>query len=253
MKNMTKLIFTAILFALLFSISCVGDPAPSAPTQPPVKPAQTAQAVQPVAPAPVVEEIRGEISLDRNFYLVIDGSGSMNEQRNAGSFASKIDGAKWAAKEFISKSVPPDVNLGLYVFDRRGESERVPLGKNNRQQIISAIDDIRADGGTPLSVAIKKGTDALARQRNLQLGYGEFYIVVVTDGEATGEDLKIGVAHSLKNGIPIITIGFGITGNHSLAKESISYRTATNPAELLGALKETQAESTYLDSTVFGK
>lgn len=269
--KVTKLIFV-VLFTAIFLAACVQSPAPSQSSPQPAQTQQTSVKTSATPAAkPVVEEVKGEISLDRNFYLIIDGSDSMNEKEYAGNFPSKINGAKWATKEFL-KVVPDDVNLGLYVFDRRGQGERVSLGKNNREKIIAAVDAISANSGTPLNQAIIDGTDALMRQKNLQLGYGEFNIVVVTDGEATdgstdyvykigkqiGTNIKrfdsetsVAVAYATKYGVSIITIGFGLKADHPLKKGSLSYRNATNPAELLQALKETQAESTYFDSTVF--
>lgn len=206
--------------------------------------------VEPPQPQP---EENGVISTDKNFYLIMDGSGSMGESSHSGSFGSKIKAAKWAAREFVTKRVSPDVNLGLYVFDGNGERERVALGQNNREAILKEIDAISATSGTPLNTAIKRGVNALVKQRSVQLGYGEFYIVVVTDGEATDGDTKDAVSYAQKGAIPIITIGFGLNKQHPLAKDSLSYRNATNPDELLQAMQETQGESTYFDSTTFKK
>ena len=194
----------------------------------------------------------GVVSLDRNFYVVIDGSGSMTDRGCAGQFPTRLEGAKWAVKQFTEHNVPSDVNLGLYVFDRSGSRELVPLGKDNRRGIVAAIDRVSGGGNTPLNAAIKAAVSQLATQRERQLGYGEFYIVVATDGEATDGDLSVGgVREALQQGIPIITIGFCLPGGHPLTSGSISYRNANSPEELLSALRETQGESPYFDQTVF--
>lgn len=234
---MTKKILVPILL-LLFLVSFAGCESNAPNTPGPVVQNQP-NANTPKVPVEPAPKAVGKISPDKSFYLVIDGSGSMKDKPSTGNFGSKIEGAKWAVKKFVNDVVPADVNLGLYVFDGRGEGERVKLGKNNREKILGEIDQIRADNGTPLNEAIMKATDAL-----VALGYGESYIVVVTDGEATdynGSQDK-GAKYALANDIEIITIGFGMTSKHGLAKSSRSYRNAANPQELLESLKETQGE-----------
>ena len=45
-------------------------------------------------------------------------------------FGSRLEGAKWAVEQF--RLWCRDVNLGLWVFDTNGNSERVALGPDNR-------------------------------------------------------------------------------------------------------------------------
>jgi uncharacterized protein with von Willebrand factor type A (vWA) domain len=197
---------------------------------------------------------QGTISLRRNFYFVFDGSGSMqhwpkNEAKDADRKDRKIDGAKWAVREFLKK-VPDDVNLGLYVFDRNGKREEVPLGPNNRAQFLGAIDAVKAGGNTPLGDAITRGSKALAKQYKKQLGYGEYRLIVITDGEAT-DYLASGVNEAKQNKIPIYTIGFDMGQEHELRQHSISYRSADSAAEVEQALEEAAAELDIFDPTAF--
>jgi len=184
--------------------------------------------------------VEGKISLDRNVYIVSDGSGSMGGGDCRGDKENNIAAAKWATKKFVETSVPTDVNLGLFAFDSRGISERVPIGKNNRQNILQEIDKLNSGGGTPLNESIAAGVDALRLQRAKQLGYGWFTLLVVTDGEAPTET---GVAYASRFAIPIVTIGFCLDKTHPLAVHSISYRDARNPDELFVAFQEVLAES----------
>src|SRR5262245_5012445 len=66
-----------------------------------------------------------------NYYLVLDGSGSMNSDE-CGDGRPKIEVAVEAVKAFVG-TVPEDANLGLTVFDTAGIGERVPLGSGNRE------------------------------------------------------------------------------------------------------------------------
>jgi Ca-activated chloride channel family protein len=237
---MNKIILILIALVILGAIGCAPGVAPvgsSNQNNAPAAPTQT-----PKAPVP-----DGTISLDKNFYLVLDDSGSMGDRQHSGTFANKIEAAKWAISEFVTKTVPPDVNLGLYALNT---GNLVPLGKNNRDVIVEKLNRVNCGGNTPLNQAINRATVALVKQRDKQLGYGEYYIVVATDGDGTDGDVNSSVKYATDNNIPIITIGFGIT-NHPLSSNSLSYREATNPQELLGALEETQGESSYFDSATF--
>jgi uncharacterized protein with von Willebrand factor type A (vWA) domain len=197
---------------------------------------------------------QGTISLRRNFYFVFDGSGSMqhppkNPGKDADRTGRKIDGAKWAVHEFLKK-VPEDVNLGLYVFDRNGKREEVALGPNNRTEFLAAIDAVKAGGDTPLGNAIGKGSNALWKQYQKQLGYGEYRLIVITDGEAT-DYLPSGVNLAKQHKTPIYTIGFDMDQDHELRKHSISYRSADSATEVEQALEEAAAELDMFDPTAF--
>jgi hypothetical protein len=209
---------------------------------------------------------RAEIKLDdvpggiaqttRNLYVIFDGSESMNGALGSGctgdrSFRSKLEGARWALFAFIEQ-VPADVNLGLYVFDARGRKEVVPLGSGNRDAFRSAVRAVQSDGKTPLGEAIKTGVDRLVQQYKQQLGYGEFRLAVVTDGEANGEvPLTEAAEYAAKFATPIYTIGLCIGADHELRKYSVSYRAADSFEELREGLAETLAEPPSFDATGF--
>ncbi len=199
----------------------------------------------------------GQISLARNFYFIFDGSGSMRDPLSSDcggdkTFDRKLEGAKWAVAEFL-KNVPQDVNLGLYVFDEnhrsRSEREVVPLGTNNMAAFLQAINAIEAGGGTPLAEAIRFGAEILARQREQQLGYGEFRLIVVTDGLA--DDIPQAADFATENAIPIYAIGLCIKEDHPLRQYAVSYRAADNFEDLAKALEATVAETEFYDAKTF--
>ncbi len=183
-----------------------------------------------------IEVALEEDQLKRNYYVIFDGSGSMR--------GDKIQIAKQAFKEFVDL-VPPDANLGLIVFDAKNASERVPLG-SNRKAILDEIDNVRAGGGTPLGPAAEFGYQMLTAQALKQLGYGEYNLVIVTDGEASDEGkLKRSVDMILKKSPIIIhTIGFRIKGGHTLNQPGrIFYRSAESYEDLRRGLEEVLAEA----------
>lgn len=250
---MKKLRLFALLPALLAALLMAGcDPGPDPSTVTKVDPmTSSAQAATGEAIQAATE---GEVSLTRNFYFVIDGSGSMGDRPKVSEgdqqFTTKIEGAKWAVREFMKK-VPADVNLGLYIFDHNGSREVLPIGADNREQFLKAVEDMYADGGTPLGESIEQGVESLVKQLRSQLGYGEFRLIVVTDGEVNAWTLNRGVGAAIKNGIPIYTIGFGLGEDHPLRQYSVTYQAADSAQDLEKALVEATSEMDQFDPSVF--
>ncbi|GGY66169.1 hypothetical protein GCM10011613_07590 [Cellvibrio zantedeschiae] len=196
---------------------------------------------------PVIEQAGAiQISaslLAQNYYLVIDGSGSMDEVGCSGN-RKKIDVAKEAVNQFID-SIPKDANVGLLVFDDKGIGERVALSVDH-DSVKQEVQNISANGGTPLLEAMSRAYSAITAQGQQQLGYGEYHMVVVTDGEAnTGQDPGRIVDTILRaSPITLHTIGFCIGNGHSLNVPGLTdYRAANNPDELLAGLQSVLAES----------
>ena len=191
--------------------------------------------------------ILGEPSMVRNFYIIFDGSGSM------GNFLEgeiKIIGAKKAIGKFLEQ-IPQEVNMGLYLFDDFGAREVVPLDSVDKDRLMSSISESIAGGGTPLADAIIFGTDQLKKQRKKQLGYGEYNLIVVTDGEANS--IPDASSYAVGNEISIYAIGLGIGEDHPLNNEKyvVSYTAADDFNQLTKALIDAVAESPYFDDKEF--
>ena len=203
---------------------------------------------------PLDEAMAGaEVSLARNFYFIFDGSGSMKSKpggacRGDQRSSTKLQGAQRAVHEFLAK-VPDDVNIGLYVFDRDDRREVVALDTGNRDRFLHAIDNIQAGGGTPLAPAIHFGTDQLVEQYQRQLGYGEYRLVVVTDGRA--DEIPEAARYAAHFGMPIYAIGLCIDDDHPLRRYAVSYRAADSFEDLAKGLEETLAELPDFDVTDF--
>lgn len=201
--------------------------------------------------APVDEPesyLDGEPSLVRNFYFVFDDSGSMEGQ--VGTAGTRIEIAKRATIEFLTK-VPADVQMALYALNK---GELVALGTDNRDDFVAQVGRLHANGDTPLNAAIRQAVDALVAQRRKQLGYGEFRVIVVTDGEARDGDIaKLAGPYARRARVPLYTIGFLVGKDHALRQFSVSYRAADNEQDLRRSLEEVAAESESFDATAFGK
>lgn len=198
-----------------------------------------------LADAPMFDS-SGEPDGTRNFYFVLDGSGSMND---ACSGKKKIDQLKRAVEKFMV-NVPSEANIGAYVFDTHGAREVVALGPNNHDRFLKAVREMDGNDRTPLGSSIAFGSKQLEAQYKRQQGYGEFRLIVVTDGDAT-DDLEQGLRVADARHIPIYTIGFCLQARHSLSERSASYVDATSEAELKAALSKTVAELDMFDPTVF--
>jgi Ca-activated chloride channel family protein len=179
-----------------------------------------------------------------NYYVVLDGSGSMNESK-CSEGKRKIEVARTALSAF-ARSVPAQANLGLAVFDRRGLSERLPLGRNNRNGFSRAIEEVQVSADTPLKRAVELAYSRLLDQGRRQLGYGEYHLVIVTDGLASPSQKPTSAVNRILAESPVVfhTVGFCIDERHSLNQPGRTYyRSANNPQALQQGLETVLAEA----------
>jgi len=181
--------------------------------------------------------------IQRNYFFVLDASGSMSERKCSGE-ERKIDVAKRALLQF-AQQLPADANLGGLVFDQQGVHSLIPIGTYEPATLRRALATVSAGGNTPLAQAIRQAYAALTQRALSQLGYGEYHLIVVTDGEATGEDPR-DIVDRLIAESPVVlhTIGFCIGDNHSLNQAGRTiYHAANSPRELEQGLQDVLAES----------
>ena len=159
---------------------------------------------------------------------------------------TKIAAAKQAIAAFATKLMPED-NLGLCAFDSKGVTERAPLSLN-RAAFNKALQEVRSDSNTPLGTAVTLGYSRLQKQAQRQLGYGEYYLIVVTDGEADKGNDPRNIVNKIVSDSPVVisTIGFSIGEGHSLHRPGMTlYHDATNLEQLNQGLESVLAESEY--------
>lgn len=270
MKGFNRLAFIGILFGIFYYLGWVDeDTTQQAPAPPPPQTAQTAapQAVpEQVFPPSAADSLLpswppqegpgtntiADLLTRKNLVMILDGSGSMAKQGCSGE-RSKNEVAREAVLEWAS-SVPEDANLGLVVFDKKGFSIRLPLGLDNRDRFMAEVEQVEPYNKTPLTIALKTAYGMLTEQGRRQLGYGDYTVVIVTDGVA--DDIK-----ALENSVNMVlsqspvmihTIGFCIDENHTLNRQGRTvYRAANNLDELRSGLQEVLAESESFDITGF--
>ena len=190
-----------------------------------------------------------------NIVVILDASGSMQDKFSGDRTKSKMEAAKAALEEVLSK-VPDDTHIGLLVFSGANvRNEWVyPLGPKDTQKLIAAIHLPQPSGNTPLGKYIRIGANRLLEQREKQYNYGNYRLLVVTDGEASDADkVKHYTPEILNRQIRIDVIGVDMKTDHMLAKVVDSYRKADNPGELVAAVSEILAETGDTGTDVGGE
>lgn len=190
-----------------------------------------------------------------NIVVILDASGSMQEKFSGDQTKTKMEAAKAALLEVLSK-VPADTHIGLLVFSGANiQNEWVyPLGAKDTQKLTAAIQLPQPSGNTPLGRYIRIGANRLLEQREKQYNYGNYRLLVVTDGEASDADkVRHYTPEILNRQIRVDVIGVDMTTNHMLANVVDSYRKADNPGELMAAVSEILAETGGTDTDVGGE
>lgn len=187
-------------------------------------------------------------SVHNNVVIVFDDSGSMDERFSGGG--TKMEAGKSALKTVIG-TMKDDTHIGILLLngDHRGRWFQ-ELGPVDRKALISKIDaQLRTNGGTPLYRSMKDGMDALLAYRGKHF-YGNYRLVVVTDGEETENQslLPRHLPDMLTRGIQIDVIAVGMAGGHTLqttAQETsvVTYRSADDPASLTKAIQQVVSET----------
>ena len=266
-KNVKKQATNLILFFVFIGLYITVDNGCSSSENPPKS--STESTVENSEANPMDVEMinidvasEGEPELTRNFYFIFDGSGSMKKPCSG---MTRMQGAKSTMEKFI-QSMPEDINVGLMVFDSTNiatgnvstddeieryyqKKEIIPLGPINKQNFESAIINTVAGGGTPLAGCIYYATDRLIEQYKKQLGYGDYRIIIITDGQA--DYLKDASVYTYQYGIPMYTIGLCMNFEHPLKEFSLAYFDAQDFNQLGAALDDAVAETTDFDPQEF--
>ena len=180
-----------------------------------------------------------------NIIVILDASGSMRENFRAEQTKSKMDAAKAALREVLAK-VPDDTHIGLLVFSGNNIQDEwvYPLGPKDTDRLMAAINIPQPGGGTPLGKYMRVGANRLLEQREKQYNYGNYRLLVVTDGEAQDKDKVAQYTPEILNRqIRVDVIGVDMKTDHNLAKDADSYRKADNPGELVAAVSQILAET----------
>lgn len=173
----------------------------------------------------------------KNVVVVVDDSGSMADRMREGT--ERMQAAKQALQTVLN-NLPQESKVGILALN---QGWIIPLEKLDRSKSTSRINRLKARGGTLLGENMKVAADALMALREDQV-YGEYTLLVVTDGEANDPDY---LAHVLPDimtrGFNVDVIGVDMVSDHSLATRVHNYRRADDVSSLKTAIEESLAES----------
>ena len=190
-----------------------------------------------------------------NIVVILDASGSMQDKFSGDRTKSKMEAAKAALQQVLA-NIPDGTQIGLLVFSGANiHNEWVyPLGPKDTEKLIAAIHLPHPSGDTPLGRYIRIGANRLLEQREKQYNYGNYRLLVVTDGEASDADkVKHYTPEILNRQIRIDVIGVDMKTDHMLANVVDSYRKADNPGELVAAVSQILAETGGTGTDVGGE
>lgn len=167
--------------------------------------------------------------------VILDNSGSMAERMSGGE--TRMDAAKRSLQTVLDRT-PADAQVGVLLLNppRIGDDWLFELGPVDPQATRRAINRIVAGGPTPLGGAMKMATDALLKAREANR-YGDYKLLVVSDGEATDGNLVERFLPEIQaRGVLVDVIGVAMGQQHSLATRANTYRSANDPASLEQAI-----------------
>ena len=146
--------------------------------------------------------------------IVFDDSGSMDDNH-------KLVMAKKAFRTWIEHA-PDSYRFGLVALNA---GQLVPLQRNDRAQILAAVDHLRAGGGTPLAQTIARVAKGISQRRAGGSLYERQVVVILTDGEDTSDRGIKGVQEEIHrlcaNGVEVIA--FGYQGEGDYMRESATH------------------------------
>lgn len=138
--------------------------------------------------------------------LVIDVSGSMDA---TDVFPTRLIAARSAARTLINQ-LPPNAEVGLVSFNTKATLQS-PL-TTNHDNLMSALDNLRANGGTAIGEGITAALDELARSvaTTPEASRPPAIIVLLTDGSNNaGIDPQTAADNARAASVPVVTVGLG--------------------------------------------
>lgn len=165
--------------------------------------------------------------------IIFDDSGSMASDQ-------KMDQAKAAFTQWLG-GIPEETKLGLIALNK---GMIVPLGRNNRESIKSAVAAMRASGGTPLARTINTVGNLIQDRRKDVTPYERHIVIIFTDGEdSDGPNETVVAALKRLSAATIESVGIGFHGHGDYMKKGATqYYNAGDSTELVHALKQVASE-----------
>ncbi len=103
-----------------------------------------------------------------------------------GNCLGQISGLKRAQQHLGAwlRHRPPESQVGMVQFDRQGLREIRPLGRYDDAELLALLDDFSvSQAALPLKDGIELAYRRLTQQAESQGGFGEYHLVIVSDGQ----------------------------------------------------------------------
>ena len=185
----------------------------------------------------------GSATAAQHVVVVVDDSGSMDD-RMRGQRVRKIEAAK-RSLSVVLDGLAVDAEVGVLALN---QGWVLPMQASARSQAKDHVNNLRARGGTPLGTRMKEAADELLSNRKANT-YGDYRLLVVTDGEASDQAVLDHVLPDIMSrGLLVDVIGVAMESEHSLATTVHNYRRADDPASLEHAIATSLAESDPTDA-----
>lgn len=196
----------------------------------------------------------GDESEAADVMLTMDASDSMNEIVGDGSGDTKLHRAQDGAKTLVD-NLPADVNIGLVTFRTEGPLDPTPKVEKpadltaSRTDVKTAVDNINADGGTPLAKGIDVTQAELESPRSNPTTPD--FIVLLSNGDpdpnsegpsrqAAREARNVSDLNDSGDGSTFITIAYGADANENLTED------LSSPPKVDDDTIDTQDENAFL-------
>jgi len=143
--------------------------------------------------------------LPLNFCLVLDRSGSMS--------GPKIKQLRDAVRTMISH-LDPDDTIAMVAFNAHAEVLIPATSAADTEALAARVGRLEAGGGTSLAPAVRAGLAEIAKHAGPARASR---LIVLTDGQTTGEDdCRAEADRAAAAGVPLIALGLGTDWNEDL-------------------------------------
>ena len=143
--------------------------------------------------------------LPLNFSLVLDRSGSMS--------GPKIKQLREAVRTMIGRLEPADT-VSIVVFNAHTDVLIPATTAENKAALLERVSRLEAGGGTTMAPAMRAGLAEIAKNLSPRAASR---LIVLTDGQTTGEDDCRKEANRVAEaGVPLVALGLGTDWNEDL-------------------------------------
>ena len=145
------------------------------------------------------------VRLPLNFSLVLDRSGSMS--------GAKINQLREAVRAMIGR-LQPDDTVSLVVFNAHADVLIPATAGRDRAALLERVKRLEAGGGTKMAPAMRAGLAEIVKNLSPRVASR---LIVLTDGQTTGEDdCRAEADRVAAAGVPLVALGLGTDWNEDL-------------------------------------